>query len=288
MTKSFLRGAFLLPFFFIGTVYAGGMDKIEDYFSSLYLPVPEFSSWLKKSPKEEEKDLFLASFMLPQTGRTEYKYNIPVKIIKSITHQGRDYFYFYIKAEKSVSFSLIISGVKSASLDINGTKKGEINLKDHFNYAKTAATLEKGVYLFSFTVNEFFGNMPVTVLSNKQIELSTKKGFNLNAKAAAKIENITENYIDAENVFRTLIEGFCFPYKDEDVKSREVFFSLSEEDASKKMETLSLIQVLSLSVNKEEAKKYLLKNGFSDDKIDWWQKNLKKRKVCAYEFVKDK
>lgn len=266
----FLRGALLLPVFFYTLILTA-----EDFFQcSFYQKPNSFVSFLKTNRHSRKKDLLINRYHLPLSGRV-YKYDFPVKKVESFT-DGKENYYIYLKCRSKCSYSILFSGIAKGTVSINGSKRGNIDLKSVSDYSLLTLNLSKGIYFFSLVVKEKYQNFPITILSDKRVKISAKRGFNRDAKAFAVLKNI--NISKNNSIFEDeLYKSFCFPFCSfsKDSLNAEIN-SIDFSEYSGAFDATPIIVLLSRVAYDKDVFNYLKKLGFTNSDLDWWKIKSKK------------
>jgi hypothetical protein len=274
--RFFLRGAFLLPFFFMH--YTLSASSIEGYFNVFYSDLNHYDQWLKEDMKDYFKDIFISAFNLPSSNNRKFRHDAQFKIINSYTND-EDYAYVYLDFKTRTSVELIVSGVEKGELNVNGAKRGEISVENDSDYTHISAVFEKGVYFVSIKINKRFNNIPVVALSNRQLSLSKRRGFNRTASANIRVANLKGTLVPG--IYSSLFKSFCFPYFKNNDDKRDLFFSVLNKN-EESMEGFTLLGALFKSVKENETVSKLTNKGFSIENLSWWKDKILKNEVCRY------
>lgn len=276
MRSGFIRGA-LLPFFFIwnGLFAADGLEK---YFNIFYNDINEYRKWYQLEKGDHFKDIFIELYNLPKIDKRTLNRNLNLKVLKSFS-KDEEYGYLYLDIQTATSFESVLYGVNDGEIFINGTSKGKIKIQSDTGYSYFSGTFQKGVFFVLIKIKNRFENVPVIMLSNKELKRSVEKGFSKNASFSFMIKNI-ENSISKSD-FLKLFNGFCFPYTNEN--GREQFFSIAVKEKRAGMEKQFLLGDIYNSIYNKKDKEGLLNNGFSQDQIEWWKERFLSGEVCKYD-----
>lgn len=281
MNSIFIRGAFLLPLFF-SVFFIKGSD-LTSYFQVFYNDADQYDKWLLSDRNDEFKDIFISLFDLPHKNKRTNRYNVKTKIIESYSKDS-SYAYFYLSVSSATTVKMLIYGIKKGSVSVNGALRGEIGYGKFLSgHTSLSAELEKGIYFFSFRIDELMDGVPVKILSSKKPVYSEKAGFTKNASARIKVKNTVHD--KTFNVFPFLYKSFCFPYVADSDIDRELFFSVVSRDNTYPEQQTNLIFHLFYQSNSEKSKDILIKTGFNDKKLIKWRKKVFEKEVCSYDFT---
>ncbi|HNW82123.1 MAG TPA: hypothetical protein PKG52_04450 [bacterium] len=276
MRSGFIRGA-LLPFFFIWTGLFS-QDGLEKYFSVFYNDINEYRKWYQLEKNDHFKDIFIELYNLPKVEKRTLNRNLNLKVLKSLS-KDEEYGYLYLDVQTPTSFESVLYGVSNGEIFINGISKGQIKIQSDTGYSYLSGTFQKGVFFVLIRIKDRFKNVPVIMLSNKELNRSVDKGFSKNASFSFNFKNV-ENTISQSDFLR-LFGGFCFPYTNE--KNREQFFSVTAHEKRAGIEKQFLLGDIYNSIYNKKDKEDLLKNGFSQNQIKWWQERFLSGEVCKYD-----
>ena len=271
-----MRGA-LLPFFFIWTgLFA--TDGLEKYFSVFYNDINEYKKWSQLEKDDRFKDIFIELYNLPKIGKRTLNTNLNLTILKSFSKE-EEYGYLYFDIQTATKFEAILYGVKNGEILINGVSKGKIKIESETGYSYFSGTFEKGVFFVLIKINSRLENVPVIMLSNKELKRSVEKGFSKSASFSLNLKNI-ENKISKES-FLKLFGGFCFPYIND--INRDQFFSVAVKEKRAGIEKQFLLGDIYNSIYNKKDAENLLKNGFFQSQIEWWKERFLSGEVCKYD-----
>jgi hypothetical protein len=281
MKSFFTRGAFMLPLFF-SLFFIKGAD-LPNYFQVFYSDIDEYDKWLVSDRNDEFKDIFISLYDLPHKNKRINRYSLKTKILESYS-KDVSYAYFYISVSSSTAVNMLIYGIKKGEISINGASRGEINYGESFSgHTSLSAQLEKGIYFFSFRIDESIEGVPLLILSSKKPVYSENAGFTKNASARIKTKNTAHN--KTFNMFPFLYKSFCFPYLADNDAGRDLFFSVSSRKVLSAEKYNHLIFHLFYQATRDKSKDVLIKAGFSDKKINKWKKRVFEKEVCFYDFI---
>lgn len=276
--RPFLKGSFLLPlFFFCFNIYA--QDSLGAYYQLFYQGTKEYSKWLETEKNDHFKEIFAELYRLPQSSVRKYSRPVKFKELDGISGKT-SYLYIYIEAEQRMSAGILFYGIEKGEVSVNGSRRGKIDLQSDRGYALLQGTYEKGVYFISVKINEKNKRTGITVLSDKKLKISEKRGFTRDAASSLEVKNLDSK--DKSGAFSRLFSTFCFPHTEEAAGTRETFFDIvfkNPKEHSKK----TLVELLISSKNDKKSLSELKKLGFSDKNLNWWQEHFLQKGVCEHE-----
>ena len=271
------RGALLPLFFLCFTLYAE--TSLEDYYKVFYLNPAKYQEWLKTDKNDSFKEVFASLYSLPFSKVRKFANQPEFKELQGLSGKT-SYLYLYIEIENRTEASILFHGIKNGEVSVNGMKRGRISLASDRGYAVLKGTYEKGIYFVSVEVNEKNEKTGITVLSDKKLKSSVRRGFTKSASSSLTLKNSDSK--DKSNAFSTFFDTFCFPYFEEIPVSRDLFFEMTA-NASETSESKTVISLLRSSENSADSIKYLKKLGFTDKDIEVWQKKFLTKGVCGHE-----
>jgi hypothetical protein len=280
MISKFLRGALLLPFFFLSFNSLKGDDGLSNYYALFFTDMDKYDKWVANDKNDRFKDIFISLYYLPHKGKRVFANEIELKIIDSYS-KNESYGYFYVETGSQTPVEFIIYGIKKGDITINGSKKGNIKIENETGYSYLKGTFEKGVYFVSVKIEKRMEGLPVKVLSNKKLKMSEGKGFTKDAACRFSLTNVSKR--TSSDLFSKLYKSFCFPYNNADNDSKELFFSISTRKDLTEIRSDKLIYFLSSLAGRSSVEEKLKKTGFSSMQIDWWKKSFFEREVCFDE-----
>lgn len=272
----FLRGA-LLPFFFICTSLSAS-DGLERYFSIFYSDFSEYRKWYDLDKKDYFKDIMIELYNLPRLGKREISRNADLKVLKSFSKK-EEYGYLYLDIQKSTAFEAVIYGVMDGEVYVNGKNEGKLKAETEGGYVKLSGRFEKGVFFIVIKIRKRIENIPVIMLSDKELFRSKENGFTKNGVYTIRIKNIESGVKGKE--FIELYKGFCFPYFSE--KDRNNFFTAALKEKAADYSKQFLLGDIHNSIYNKNLRENLLKKGFSEAQLDWWTGRFNSGEVCKYE-----
>lgn len=276
--NSFLKRGALLPLFFLCfSLYAGSSP--ENYYKVFYLKPEKYHDWLKADKNDSFKEIFATLYDLPVSKVRKFSDLPKFKEIQGLSGKT-SYVYLYIEISVRTEASILFYGIKNGEISVNGMKRGGISLSSDRGYAILKGTYEKGIYFVSVKVEEKNWKTGITVLSDKSLKSTEKKGFTKTASSTLTVKNVDN--ADQSNAFSTLYESFCFPYFEDIPGSGELFFEMTE-NTSEASGAKFLISLLRSSKDNKDAVKLLKKLGFTEKSIKVWQERFLKKGVCKYE-----
>ncbi len=253
---------------------------LEKYYEIFYSEPGEYDNWLRSDKNDSFKDIFIASYRLPEKGVRKFSYDMQLRKIKSYS-TDKEYAYAYIEVKRRTSFEMLISGIKKGKITINGAERGQISIDQESGYTIVKGVFEQGVYFFSIKINERFYGIPVIALSNRELPWSERRGFNRAASANVSIVNVNGKASGSD--YAGLYKSFCFPHMNDKAEKREVFFKMVNRKKFDREGKNFLITVLSKLLYDEAAENQLKKIGFAEEQIVWWRENFLKGEVCKYD-----
>lgn len=277
MLSLILRGV-LLPLIFFITFQADAKSSTGDLYNVFYLDLKSYDEWVKSDRNNTFKDIFIKLYNLPAKNRRKFSNSLNLKVIDSFSDDKVNTAYTYLEFKSRTSVDFVIWGIKSGSVKINGSKKGDIDIKNDTGFALLKGTFEKGVYFVSVKIVERFKGVPIIVLSNKKVE-TAQRGFNRKADCSAKTFNVKAGYPEVD--VSGLYSGFCFPYAD--AKDKRIFYNLTLRTHDIEKTDSSLLYGLFQLKNSEHSIQELKKQGFTEKQLDWWKERIYKEEVCSYE-----
>ncbi len=271
------RGALVLPFLFPVTL--SGATSLASLYDGFYKTPEKYKSWAVRERNSVVKDLFLQRYKLPFADRKGLGHRIDLNVIPSKAKENRRYGYIYLQADRDVSFRMAVSGIRRGFLKVNGSEKGPLKAEGIMDYSLIDVALKKGVYFFSLTIEKGFEDVPVVIMSDKALKLSTERGFDRDARASVRISNHSSPYVGKSDPSLILFRKFCFPSVNDEGKE----YGKMIAEGGKERASEAILFLLSKISEDPEARKRLKEIGFSDQSLTWWSEQFLKRRICDDE-----
>ena len=276
--RSFLKRGALLPLFFLCfSLYAE--SSLEDYYRVFYLPQAKYQTWLKTDKNDSFKEVFATLYGLPFSKVRKFGNFPKFKEIQGLSGKT-SYLYLYIEIHAHTDAAILFHGIKKGEISVNGMKRGKISLSSDRGYAVLKGTYEKGIYFVSVKIEEKNEKTGITVLSDKNLKSTVKKGFTKSAKSNLSLKNFDSS--DKSGLFSAFFDSFCFPYFENIPESKELFFEMVE-NSSETNSSRMLISLIRSSKNDKDSLKSLKKLGFTEKNLEIWQEKFLKKGVCEHE-----
>lgn len=277
MNSFFKRGALLPLFFLCFSLYAE--NSLENYYKVFYLKPEKYQEWLKTDKNDSFKEVFAALYGLPVFKSRKFGSLPEFKEIPGLSGKT-SYVYLYLEFAGRTEAAVLFHGIKRGEISVNGMSRGKISLSSDLGYAVLKGTYEKGVYFVSVKVEEKNEKTGITVLSDKTLKNSAKRGFTKSAASTLTVKNFDNR--DKSGAFSTFFNSFCFPYFEDVQGSRELFFEMTEK-SSEITGNKTLISFLYNSKDNKESFNRLRKLGFSEKNLKMWHEFFLKKGVCKNE-----
>ncbi len=271
----------VLPLLFVLCVFpifaATPATSYADLYRVFHMPLSDVSGWLKKDKGDRVKDLFLARYHLPLTGRGGIQ-RIPLDVVKSY-NEGLRYAPLCVEAPKKETFLFLFSGIFRGTIAVNGEQKGVFSPEHPFDHSTTELTLDPGVYSVLFTFEPPARDEAPLLLADRPITYASR-GFTKNFRSSLKVR---EHPFPERELAGWLYENGILPSSQDDDLGYAVTRAVDDPTATIKdgLSEKTPLLVLLRHTEDKKAREMLKRIGFDDEALEWWELFLGKRKKEA-------